>query len=114
VVQPETLRHPLDPDPVRSTKAGAIFGLGLLAAVTGVVVGGVVPATVALVLARQARREAYASGGYLTGSLWVRRGERLAWIGIMLGLTTVVIAVVVGILKSAGPAGVADFGPGVD
>ena len=39
------------------------------------------PATVALLLARQARREAYAVGGYLTGAAWVRRGERLAWAG---------------------------------
>lgn len=91
-----------------------MFGLGLLAVVTGVVVGGVVPATVALLLARQARREAYASGGYLTGSLWIRRGERLAWIGIMLCVATVVIATVIGILNSAGSVGVQDFGPGVD
>ncbi|MEV4533540.1 hypothetical protein AB0J82_06890 [Asanoa sp. NPDC049518] len=110
----EALRHPLDPDPVRSSKAGAVFGLGLLAAVTGVLVGGVVPATIALLLARQARREAYASGGFLTGSSWVRRGERLAWIGIMLCVATVVVATVIGILKSAGPGGVQDFAPGVD
>ena len=32
------------------------------------------PATVALPLARQARREAYASGGFLTGGGWLRRG----------------------------------------
>ncbi|MDG4821217.1 hypothetical protein O7635_05020 [Asanoa sp. WMMD1127] len=115
MVQPtEALRHPLDPDPVRSTKAGAVFGLGLLAAMTGVVVGGIVPATVALVLARQARREAYASGGFLTGGLWIRRGERLAWIGVMLCIATVVIATVIGILNSADPAGVQDFAPGVD
>ncbi len=68
------------PRPARS------LGWGWPAAVTGLFVGGVVPATVALVLARQARREAYASGGYLTGSFWIRRGERLAWIGIMLCL----------------------------
>ena len=110
----EPLRHPLDPDPVRSTKAGAVFGLGLLGAVTGVFVGGIVPATVALLLARQARREAYASGGYLTGSLWVRRGERLAWFGVLLCLAAVVVATVIGILGSANPAGVQDFGPGVD
>ncbi|MEV0714698.1 hypothetical protein [Asanoa sp. NPDC050611] len=110
----EALRHPLDPDPVRSTKAVAVFGLGLLAAVTGVFVGGIVPATIALLIARQARREAYASRGFLTGSGWLHRGERLAWIGLMLGIATVVILTVIGILNSANPAGVQDFGPGVD
>lgn len=69
------LRHPLDPDPVRSTKARAVFALGLVAALTGVFLGGIVPATVALLLARQARREAYASAGYLTGSALLRRGS---------------------------------------
>jgi hydroxylaminobenzene mutase len=114
-VQPtEALRHPLDPDPVRSTKAGAVLGLGFLAALTGVFVGGIVPATIALVLARQARREAYASRGFLTGSAWLRRGERLAWVGIMLALATVVVLTVIGILGSTNPAGVQDFGPGVD
>ncbi|GAA1871310.1 hypothetical protein [Asanoa iriomotensis] len=110
----EALRHPLDPDPVRATKAGAVFGLGLLAAVTGVFVGGIVPATVALLLARQARREAYASRGYLTGSVWLHRGERMAWIGIMLAIATIVILTVIGILGSTNPGGVQDFGPGVD
>ncbi|MEV4618635.1 hypothetical protein AB0J74_08025 [Asanoa sp. NPDC049573] len=105
-------RHPLDPDPVRSTKAPAVFGLGLAGAVAGLFVGGIVPATIALLLARQARREAYASGGYLTGRDWIRRGERLAWIGIMLCLVTVVIAIVIGILDWTG--GVQDYAPGVD
>ena len=77
-------RHPLDPDPEPSTKARAVFALGLVALLTGPFVGGVVPATVALLLARQASREAYAAGGYLTGSAWIRRGARLAWAGIVL------------------------------
>jgi hypothetical protein len=114
-VQPtEALRHPLDPDPVRSTKSGAVFGLGLLAALTGVFVGGIVPATIALLLARQARREAYASQGYLTGSAWLRRGERLARVGLMLGIAVIVVLTVIGILDSTNPGGVQDFGPGVD
>jgi hydroxylaminobenzene mutase len=112
-VQPtQVTRHPLDPDPIRSTKAGAVFGLGLAGAVAGLFVGGIVPATIALLLARQARREAYASGGYLTGSEWIRRGERLAWIGVMLCLVTVVVATVIGILHWTG--GVQDYAPGVD
>ncbi|MFC7545021.1 hypothetical protein [Plantactinospora sp. GCM10030261] len=106
-------RHPLDPDPVRSTKARTVLALGLVAALTGLFVGGVVPATLALVLSRQARRQAYAAGGYLTGGALLRRGERLAWIGILLAITTVVIGLIIGILRFAGPAG-HDFAPTVD
>ena len=107
-------RHPLDPDPVRSSKAGAVFGLGLLGAITGVFVGGVVPATVALVLARQARREAFASGGFLTGSAWVRRGERLAWVGIFLCLAAVVVGVALGVVDMTANPGGQDFDPTID
>src|SRR5690349_24763035 len=31
-----TLRHPLDPDPVPSSKAGAVLALGVIAALTGI------------------------------------------------------------------------------
>ena len=110
----QEVRHPLDPDPVRSTKAGAVFGLGLMGALTGLFVGGIVPASIALLLARQARREAYASGGYLTGSVWVRRGERLAWAGVLLGVTALVVAVVIGIFDFAGSPVGPDFAPTVD
>ncbi|MDG4763656.1 hypothetical protein O7632_05970 [Solwaraspora sp. WMMD406] len=110
----ETPRHPADPDPVRSTKAGAVFALGLVAAITGLLVGGVVPATLALLLARQARREAYRSGGYLTGAVWLRRGERLALAGLLLGAVTLTVAVVFGVFSWAtGPVG-QDFDPGID
>ena len=110
----QEVRHPLDPDPVRSTKAGAVFGLGLVGALTGLFVGGIVPASIALLMARQARREAYASGGYLTGSVWVRRGELLAWAGVVLCLTALVIAVVIGIFDFAGSPVGPDFSPTVD
>jgi (hydroxyamino)benzene mutase len=111
---PSSRRHPLDPDPVRSSKAYAVFTLGAVSALTGFFVGGVVPATVAMLLARQARREAYSSGGYLTGSVWVRRGERLAWLGLILAATAVVAALVIGVIRLAGnPAG-HDFAPSVD
>ncbi|MFK3981259.1 hypothetical protein ACI2K4_12865 [Micromonospora sp. NPDC050397] len=108
------LRHPLDPDPVRSTKARAVYALGLVAALTGVLLGGVVPATVALVLVRQARREAYASGGYLTGSALLRRGERLAWAGITLAAATTVVLLVIGLLNVVGTPGGRDFAPTID
>lgn len=98
-------RHPLDPDPTPSTKARAVYVLGLLAFLTGLLVGGLVPATIALVLARQVRREAFAAGGYLTGATWVRRGERLAWLAIALVCTTLVVAVITGLVHIAGSPG---------
>ncbi|MFC4018285.1 hypothetical protein ACFOW4_10010 [Micromonospora sp. GCM10011542] len=101
-VAQQALRHPLDPDPARASKARAVFALGLLGALTGLFIGGVVPATVALQLARQARREAYASGGFLTGGVWLRRGERLAWSGLVLVTVSVVAAVVIGLVRLAG------------
>ncbi|AVT39107.1 hypothetical protein [Plantactinospora sp. BB1] len=107
-------RHPLDPDPVRSTKSRAVFALGLMALLTGPAVGGIVPATVAMLLARQARREAYASGGYLTGAAWLRRGERLAWAGMVLAATAVVVATVIGVVQWADGSVGQDFAPGVD
>jgi (hydroxyamino)benzene mutase len=110
----DEVRHPLDPDPVRSSKAGAVFGLGLVGALTGLFVGGIVPASIALLMARQARREAYASGGYLTGGAWVRRGERLAWTGMLLCLTALVVAVVIGIVDFAGSPVGRDFAPTVN
>ncbi|MEV4760250.1 hypothetical protein AB0J86_34830 [Micromonospora sp. NPDC049559] len=107
-------RHPLDPDPVRSTKARTVFALGLVAALTGLFVGGIVPATMALLLAKQARREAYASAGYLTGAVWLRRGERLAWTGLVLVTAALVAAVIVGVLHVAADPGGHDFAPNVD
>lgn len=94
-------RHPADPDPVRATKAQAVWWLGLTAVVTGPLLGGVVPAAVALLLAGQFRREAYAAGGFLTGAALVRRGERLAWAGIVLATAAVVVAVMAALLLDA-------------
>lgn len=111
---PVASRHPLDPDPVRSSKALTVFWLGLVGALTGVAVGGIVPATIALVLSRQARREAYASGGFLTGSAWLGRGERLAWIGVALAATTLVVALVIGLINMANSPAGQDFAPTVD
>ncbi|MCM0673797.1 hypothetical protein NCC78_03600 [Micromonospora phytophila] len=114
VAQSMPPRHPLDPDPARATKARAVFALGLIAALTGLFVGGLVPATVALQLARQARREAYASGGFLTGAAWLRRGERLAWTGLVLVAVSVVAAVVIGVVRLADASYGQDFAPNVD
>lgn len=107
-------RHPLDPEPTASTKARAVFVLGLVGLLTGPLVGGVIPATVALLLARQTAREAYAAGGYLTGGKWIRRGRKLAWAGLVLALTSLVVAMIAGLLHlAAAPVGT-DFAPGTD
>ena len=107
-------RHPLDPDPVPASKARAVFALGLVGFLTGVFVGGVIPATVALLLARQASRDAYAAKGYLTGSAWIRRGRRLAWAGLVLAMATLVVAAIAGLLHLATVPSGADFAPGTD
>jgi (hydroxyamino)benzene mutase len=107
------VRHPLDPDPVRSTKAGAVLALGITAAVTGFFVGGLVPATLALVLARQGRAEMVASGGFLTGGRALRAGVALAWVGICLAATALVIATIIGLLHMAHGSG-RDYAPTVN
>ena len=81
---------------------------------TGAFVGGVIPATVALLLARQAARQAYAAQGYLTGSAWIRRGRRLAWAGIVLALATLVVAAIAGLLHLASAPSGPDFAPGTN
>jgi (hydroxyamino)benzene mutase len=107
------LRHPLDPDPVRSTKATAILALGIAAVVAGPLLGGVVPATVALVLARQARGDLRAAQGFLLGGRRVRTGVTLSWVGIFLALGVLLVATIVGLLQLAGGGG-HDFAPSVN
>ena len=104
----------MDPEPAPSTKARAVFALGLVALLTGPLVGGLIPGTVALLLARQVERQAYAARGYLTGIGFVRRGRRLAWAGIILALTALVMASIAGLLHLAGAPGGQDFDPGTD
>ncbi|MEV6343348.1 hypothetical protein [Actinoplanes sp. NPDC051851] len=107
-------RHPLDPEPAPLTKARAVFALGLIGLLTGPLVGGVIPATLALLMARQTHRQAYAAGGYLTGGAWIERGRRLAWIGLVLAATSLVVAVIAGLLHLATVPGGQDFAPGTD
>lgn len=107
-------RHPEDPQPQRASKARAVWWLGLAAVLTGPLVGGVVPATLALLLAGQFRGDAGPAAGFLTGASLVRRGERLARVGLVLAAAGITVAVVVGMFQLAdGPAGPA-FGPNVD
>jgi (hydroxyamino)benzene mutase len=107
-------RHPLDPEPVPCTKATAVLVLGVLALVTGPLVGGAVPAVVALALARQARGELADARGYLTGGERLRRGELLALIGLGLAALTLVIGAVAAILTAASGAIPYDFPDNVD
>jgi hypothetical protein len=109
----EALRHPADPDPVRSSKAAAVFALGFAAVLTGPFVGGLVPATIALLLAREVRADLHAAGGYLIGTDRYERGVRLAWAGIVLAITTIVLAVVRGLYLWAQTGGV-DFDSSVN
>jgi hypothetical protein len=87
-------RHPQDPDPIRSTKAAAVLALGVAALVTGPVIGGIVPATIGLALAREARADLIAGRGYLTGSRQLRAGRMLALIGLGLAVAALVTATV--------------------
>jgi len=107
-------RHPDDPDPVRASKARAVWWLGLAALLTGPLVGGVVPGTVALLLAGQFRRDAYPAGGFLTGARQVRHGEWLAWAGILLAGAAVVAAVLIAVFRLAATPDGPQFPPTVD
>jgi hypothetical protein len=89
-------RHPMDPEPVRSTKAAAVLALGVAAVVTGPMVGGVVP---------EARQDIVAGRGYLTGARQLRVGLTLAWIGIALAVTALVVASVIGLISLANGGG---------
>lgn len=99
------VRHPLDPEPVRCTKAVAVHALGVLALVTGPLVGGIVPAVIALVLARQARADLTAARGYLTGGDKLRQGELFALVGLGLAVVTLVVAAIAAVLSSVTSAG---------
>ena len=108
-------RHPQDPEVVPSTKANAVFALGIVAAVTGAFVGGVLPATIALMLAGQAKDDLRAARGYLSGAQRLRWGVRLAWLGIVLALAALVTAAIIGLLHLAATRGTgSNFAPGTD
>jgi hypothetical protein len=104
---PPELRHPLDPEVQPSTKASAVLFLGVVAVAMMLCVGGVVPAILALGLARTARAELRASQGFLTGEKLVRAGIVLSWIAIAVSTALVVGAVVYLLIRfgaSSGPS----------
>jgi len=102
---PQPGRHPLDPDPASSTKATAVLVLGVVAVILSPLIGGAIPAVIALMLAEQARGEIAASRGYLTRLSRVRAGQTLAWIAIALAVAALVVAAVIGILGLVGGTG---------
>ncbi len=106
---PTGVRHPQDPDPTRSTKAAAVLALGVAAIVTGPMVGGIVPATIGLLLAREARGDMVAGRGYLTGDRFLRIGRILAWVGLGLAVASLVTASVVGLISLVDGAAIQDF-----
>lgn len=91
-------RHPLDPDPDRSTKAATVLALGIAAVLTGPLLAGVIPATLALLLAREARADLITARGYLTGGRQLRAGVALAWTGLGLAAVALTVATVVGLI----------------
>jgi (hydroxyamino)benzene mutase len=107
-VPPPAPRHPADPDPARASKATAVFALGVVALLTGPFVGGLIPAVIGLLLAREVRTDLHAAQGFLVGTRRYERGVTLAWTGIVLALTTIVIAIVRGLYLWALTRGV-DF-----
>lgn len=106
-------RDPADPEPVADTKATAAFGLALLAAVTGLAVGGIVPATIALALARQAREELRTGEGWRTGAGRVRWAERLSWLALALATLTLLTLTVWLFLRGV-HFGTQDFPPTIN
>jgi (hydroxyamino)benzene mutase len=111
IEQPAVVRHPADPDPVRSSKATAVYALGYLAVLTGPLIGGVIPAVIALMLAREARADLHAAEGYLVGTRRYERGVALAWTGIVFAIAVVVVGVVRGLYVWALTGTGADIDP---
>ena len=79
--------------------------MALVLAVCSFVVFPFLPALVALVLARGARREIAASGGRLPGGAWSRAAAVVAWVNIALSLSCwFALAGLVAVAAGAAPA----------
>jgi (hydroxyamino)benzene mutase len=94
---------------VSSTKATTVLVLGVVALVTGPLVGGMVPAVIALALGRQARADLVAGRGFLTGAERLRCGEILAMVGLGLAAVTLVVGALAAMISIAHGAGLHDF-----
>lgn len=107
------VRHPDDPEPVESTKIVAARLLAVLGVFLSPFVGGVIPALIALMLARQAEADIHASEGFLLGASRLPQIRRLSWIAIWIATGVVVAALLVWIIALARTAGGATYGGGV-
>ncbi|MFD0558338.1 hypothetical protein FB566_3640 [Stackebrandtia endophytica] len=83
-------RHPADPDPVPSTKASAAYALSVIAVLTAPMIGGVIPALLAMRMAKQADAEIAHSRGFLLGAAKSRQARRFSIIA--LGVAGFVVA----------------------
>lgn len=100
------------PDTLVDTKAVAALCLGVLAAATGWALGGIVPATIALVLAGQASSELTEGQGWRTGGHYVLWARRLAWTGLVSAAIALVIVLIIGLWQAT--TGIQDFPSTVD
>lgn len=108
-------RHPLDPDPVPATKAQAVRWLAIVALAFSPVLAGVVPAVVALVMARDTASQMRSSEGFLTGTGPLLSGVRLARLALLVSIAVVVIGVAIAMLRTGnGGSGGVHYGPGVN
>ncbi|WP_051325330.1 hypothetical protein [Glycomyces tenuis] len=98
-------RHPDDPDPVESTKVVGALTLAVLGVVFSPFVGGVIPAFLALVLAKQAEGDIRASEGFLLGAGRLPRIRRLAWTAIGIACAVVVALLLVWVVDMARSVG---------
>lgn len=88
------------PPPATSSKATTVMVLGIVALVTLFTCGlGIIPAVIALVLARGADREIAESGGRLQGAGQVRAGRIMSW--VVVGITALFVLVIVGLVAVA-------------
>ncbi|GAA2292457.1 hypothetical protein GCM10009853_055400 [Glycomyces scopariae] len=104
------VRHPDDPEPVESTKVVAARMLAGVGAALSVFVGGVIPAVIALMLARQAEADIRASEGFLLGASRLPAIRRTAWTAIGIAGAVAVAALLLWVLAMARASGQAPYG----
>jgi hydroxylaminobenzene mutase len=107
------VRHPDDPDPVESTKVVGALTLAVLGVMFSPFVGGVIPAVLALVLARQAEADIRESEGFLLGAGRLGLIRRLAWTALGVAAAVVVVLLLVWVVALARSAGESSFEGGV-
>ncbi|MEU6859792.1 hypothetical protein AB0B28_13085 [Glycomyces sp. NPDC046736] len=98
---------------MESTKLVAARLLAGVGVALSVFVGGVIPAVVALVLAKQAEADILASEGFLTGGSRLAAVRRTAWVAIGIAAGVVVVMLLVWVLALARDAGGAEYGGNV-